>query len=557
MPAGDVSIGATFKASETPAETYSVSISAGENGSVTANPNTEVAAGTSVAVKAEPAENYEVESVSYSYTLDGTSETKTITMTDNAGSFEMPAADVTIRASFVPAAQSYTVSASASPAEGGSVTASPETAAEGADVTIKASANANYMIGTASASYTSEEGGGTVDLTLSNGEGTFKMPAGNVTVTVTFIPTEVELQKTEVVPSVEEGLGDKLAEELGLTPAEVDEMLAEVTGSLATAETNLDQIAANNDAMGEITEQEAQLKEDAKEGLGALLGEDIPLEEIKVAMKPVMDIVLKDYNPETGLIEVDINAYYNTVAYREGTEDVKPGENAVQLNEEPQKMTVSTPVDISLPLTDAIVDALKASQESGKNIMVKHVHNNRTYYYKGTLSETDKTLAFTAARGLSPFTINANAETPGYESEGTYFETLKEAIESVKNGGSINVTQDYTGDVDPIVVDMGDAESKTFKIVPAEGVTFDTSKIEAPEGYTPKFSTDENGAITVTITKDKEPEPVPGPVASDTAIFSVLSFSFSSLYVYESDSRALFSPVAVAFNLTVAPITAV
>lgn len=81
----------TASAPETPT-TYTVNVASAENGSVTVDPTT-AAAGTEVSITAEPAEGYEVGTV----TVTGADDT-TVEVTDNK--FTMPESDVTVTVTF-------------------------------------------------------------------------------------------------------------------------------------------------------------------------------------------------------------------------------------------------------------------------------------------------------------------------------------------------------------------------------------------------------------------------------------------------------------------------
>jgi hypothetical protein len=94
MPAEDVTVTATFEANEPQTETYLVTITAPENGTIEANwegkgEDNKAAAGTLITLTVTPAEGYEIDDV----TVNGVSLNGVYT-------FEMPAEAVTITATF-------------------------------------------------------------------------------------------------------------------------------------------------------------------------------------------------------------------------------------------------------------------------------------------------------------------------------------------------------------------------------------------------------------------------------------------------------------------------
>ena len=162
MPAGNVTVTATFTAID-----YTVSISAMTHGSVTADKTT-ANAGDTVTLTANPDAGYQLGA----YTV--TSGENPVTV--SANTFTMPAGNVMITATFT--AIDYTVSISA--ITHGSVEADKTSAHAGDTVTLTARADDGYQFGT----YTVTSGGQAVAVS----DNTFTMPAGNVTVTATFIP---------------------------------------------------------------------------------------------------------------------------------------------------------------------------------------------------------------------------------------------------------------------------------------------------------------------------------------------------------------------------------
>jgi len=160
MPAGNVAVTVTFEKIN-----YAVSVSAGTGGSASLSKTT-ANIGDTITVTASPNSGYSANTPTASgitFTSAGT----------NKWTFTMPAKAVTVSCTF--SKINYTVTAVASPAAGGTVTLSKTTANIGDEITITASPATGYSVSGMSTS---------PSRTITNNK--FTMPAGNVTVTVTF-----------------------------------------------------------------------------------------------------------------------------------------------------------------------------------------------------------------------------------------------------------------------------------------------------------------------------------------------------------------------------------
>ena len=179
MPAHDVTVMATFTK-----KPYNITVDDGiEHGSVVA-PATAYY-GDQVAVTATPDVGYELTSLKATWYEYGTSETSVDLIATGNGSytFEMPAYNVTIEATFTKKPYNITV---ADGIEHGSVTA-PATACMGDQVTLTVTPAAGYEVATLQA--TSLVGGSITAINPTpqgNGIYTFEMPARDVTIEATF-----------------------------------------------------------------------------------------------------------------------------------------------------------------------------------------------------------------------------------------------------------------------------------------------------------------------------------------------------------------------------------
>ena len=176
MPAADVTIYATFELIPV-IPTYNITVAEVENGTVTASAET-AEEGEEITVTATPAEGYELTAL---YFVNAETEAQVVIDMETM-KFEMPAADVTIYATFelIPVIPTYTITVAE--VENGTITA-PASAEEGATVTVTVNANPMYHL--SSLYFVNEETEESTDIDLNTKQ--FEMPAANVTIYGEFI----------------------------------------------------------------------------------------------------------------------------------------------------------------------------------------------------------------------------------------------------------------------------------------------------------------------------------------------------------------------------------
>lgn len=167
MPSGNVSVSAVFVKID-----YSITISDTTNGRVTAD-KTAANYGDTVTLTARPSDGYALAALTYA--LRG-EEPVNITGSGGRRSFEMPAGDVTVAATFTPVAFSVNVADSIT---GGRISATPTNANVGQTISLTASADTGWKL----KSWNVVAQGG-APVTVTNNK--FTMPAKNVSVSATF-----------------------------------------------------------------------------------------------------------------------------------------------------------------------------------------------------------------------------------------------------------------------------------------------------------------------------------------------------------------------------------
>ena len=205
---------------------YDVTVAPTENGTVTADP-VEAVEGAAVALTVTPAENYEVDAVSAAYNdATGAPVDVELTATETGYTFTMPAAAVTVTATFKEMqVEPTTYNVAVAETENGTVFADPTIAEEGATVTLTVTPDENYEVDAVTAAYNDESGAPVaVELTATETGYTFVMPAADVTVTATFkAKAEPVVAPAIVNPSFELADADnKLTEEKTASGAALD-----------------------------------------------------------------------------------------------------------------------------------------------------------------------------------------------------------------------------------------------------------------------------------------------------------------------------------------------
>ena len=195
MPAGKVNVVATFKKAD--ADTYSVTVNTVTNGKVSAN-TTACTAGSTVTLTVIPNSGYVLESLSVKDAANNT-----VTVSDNT--FTMPAANVTVAASFKKA--KYTVSIGEF--TNGAVSVNPDTYEKGATVSLIITPAEGYALDTLTVKDASDE-----KVTV-NSKNQFTMPGANVSVDATF----KKVQYTLTIDKAKNGsvTADKTTYEIGDT----------------------------------------------------------------------------------------------------------------------------------------------------------------------------------------------------------------------------------------------------------------------------------------------------------------------------------------------------
>lgn len=166
MPAKNITVSGVFEE-----KTYSVNITSGTNGSVTAS-SSKVGEGKTVTLTITPGNNYMLSSLK----VDGTECVSSVK--NNTYNFTMPAKDVTVTYAFV---RAYNVSAST--ATNGKISLSATSVKYNGTVTVTATPDSGYICEEISIAY----GSTSKKLNMDNSTATFTMPSQDITVSAKFV----------------------------------------------------------------------------------------------------------------------------------------------------------------------------------------------------------------------------------------------------------------------------------------------------------------------------------------------------------------------------------
>jgi len=158
-------------------KTYTVTVKSAENGSITAEPKSNVAEGASVTLTISPASGYRLKKDSLSVKRSS-GATVPVYGSGDTYAFSMPASDVTVSGEFeLPTGKSYKITID-SGIENGSITANPSSAQEGITVTLTISPDPDYRLKSISV----KQSGAPLWLRGSGNTRAFSMPASDVAV---------------------------------------------------------------------------------------------------------------------------------------------------------------------------------------------------------------------------------------------------------------------------------------------------------------------------------------------------------------------------------------
>lgn len=278
------------------------------------------------------------------------------------------------------------------------------------------------------------------------------------------------------------GSAEKTLLDSAQTALDNDALSAEGTGLQAAAKTQ-----ANNNS--------TTVTDEIVEELDAAVAGDVTAANTHIVVQPYTEMTITGVDATAGQqsITLEIQPMYRTVATTVDLEttpdediivDSKDGTvNAVVVGE-PKPLTVSGPVEITIPLPDGFTT-------DGAGLVVKHEKNGALVgYHRTTYNSVNKTITFTNDKGFSSFTVLADTRSATVQ--------FKD-----KDGNNIGSAETYgPADVNEALPATAAPSGQVFN-----GWTFEDGSGNAIEGASGAYTTltDElltalNGKGTVTAT---------------------------------------------------------
>lgn len=304
------------------------------------------------------------------------------------------------------------------------------------------------------------------------------------------------VEKIQTAVPVEPHVADSSAPEPGKLVEALDltQEQAQAVSDAAKSVKAPDLAAAAGSEANSITKEEAKALVD-QANITPAEGEKVTL-----YVQTFLDVQPKEYDPQTGVLKLEITPKYQIVASTAKTaEGILP--NNSQTVQDPLPTEVSTTVTMSLKLPAEFVSGAAPSPApsaapSPAPIYVQHSKDGVTYVYDTVLDEATKTITFENPHGFSTFVVTKAAPVAKIGDIG--YTSLQDAVDKVKDNETI-VLQNNNAEnvlVSQAVVFTLKENGKTFtgSISAAPGY-----KLEKKENvYTVIRLADEEGTVTQT-----------------------------------------------------------
>ncbi len=292
MPAAAVTVTATF--TETAATKYAVTISGVDEaeGSVTADV-TEAAADDTVTLTVTAAEGYEVEAVTAAETDNAENAVNVTEGSDGEYTFTMPAAAVTVTATFK-AIPKYPISIGTIDESEGSVTADVTEAAAGDTVTLTVTAAEGYVVSAVTATEDEAPNNTHAATHVSGDTYSFTMPAAAVTVTATFRSNDAQTYAVGIAPATNGSVTADMTEAAEgdtVTLTVTAEQGYEIEDVVVTNDEDDSDVAVSTDADGVYTFTMPAAAVTVTATFTETAEEDIPLSNVEITLIPAGTVI--------------------------------------------------------------------------------------------------------------------------------------------------------------------------------------------------------------------------------------------------------------------------
>ena len=369
----------------------------------------------------------------------------------------------------------------------------------------------------------------------------FKMPASDVIVAVNYVkdPTNENVKEdpdfsagtNETKKPATEGKSQEVVEAMNkanetLKNAEVDKntLTAAAKQIVANGTVDLDKVTSTNENAQKI----ADLLKDQPKGTKAT-----------IVVQPFLELQVKDAQvKDKNVTAVTINV--TPMVAIKATTDPKKMDNNNSVELHTQKMTVSTKIEMILPVP-----------ADWNQAFVMH----KGYVYSGELNNTPKTIKFQNPHGFSEFTVTSENNTVAKNGDTNYADLAlaineaqaKDIITLTDKANGANVTTNRDNKTVTLKKADGAGEVKvtvngTEYTVTAEGISLTTPRASsgggggggsASTGYTVTANSSKNGSVSVTPKNASKGDTVTVTVKADKG------YELSTLTVTDKDGKTV------------------
>lgn len=456
-------------------------------------------------------------------------ETVKVNLEGNKYSFTMPESNVAVSVKYV--ANTYSIKAASD-----SITLKKNSAMTDEEVTFTVEAKNGYT------AYVSVDAANNqyveFKMTTAVNEYLFKMPASDVTVTVNYVkdPTNENVKEdpdfsagtNETKKPATEGKSqevveamNKANETLGVAQVDKNTLTAAAKQIVANGTVDLDKVTSTNENAQKI----ADLLKDQPKGTKAT-----------IVVQPFLELQVKDAQvKDKNVTAVTINV--TPMVAIKATTDPKKMDNNNSVVLDTQKMTVSTKIEMVLPVP-----------ANWSKAFVEH----KGYVYTGSVNS--KAITFQNPHGFSDFTVTSENNTVAKNGETSYTD-LGQAIDEAQakdiitltdkaNGANVNTNRDnktVTLKKDASVAgDVKVTINNTEYTVTTEGISLTTPRASsgggggsASTGYTVTANSSKNGSVSVTPKNASKGDTVTVTVKADKG------YELSQLTVTDKDGKTV------------------
>lgn len=299
--------------------------------------------------------------------------------------------------------------------------------------------------------------------------------------------TEVTVVTEVAKPSVNDS---KLND---LTDEEKNAVTTAAESATVSADVMQQESAAALEAVKDAVKEDSSMIHKAVEDVNEITQGEITAEDVTLYVQTYLNIIPTGYNTADKTLTLDITPMSRVVASTASSSDQivlseKDGPvNAVIVKETEKKLDIKDSVEMTIELPSDFIE--------NENAYVLHTKgDSKQYVYTGTVA--GRVLTFTNPNGFSEFTVYADDPSAARvyaqdesieENAGIGYMSLQDAVDAVKNGGTIVAKRGGEATV---------SASKSFTVISGENKI----ALSAGKNYRRKATDNPDGSVTYTFT---------------------------------------------------------